>query len=67
MAQRIIPGGRTAQEKISKSTTLQETGLIALQTFQVRNGFCYSSGYMALYDCIFSSEWLISFLFLIIL
>ena len=49
MAQRIIPGGRTAQEKISKSTTLQETGLIALQTFQVRNGFCYLCGYTALY------------------
>ena len=65
MAQQILPGGRTAQEKISKSTTLQETGLIALQTFQVRNGFCYSKGYMALYY-IFSSKWLISFLTLII-
>ena len=63
MAQRIIPDGRTAQEKISKSTTLQETGLIALLTFQVRNGFCY----LSVYEAFFSSEWLISFLTLKIL
>ena len=43
MARRTIQDGQNAQDPILNITILQETGLIALKIFQVRNVLLYLS------------------------